>query len=879
MQVRKQRTHQCGLSNIDFRRLNDKEKIKEYRDDMRLTSFGHMGRIGIQYAYESCGFGNPETLQIHSGFRIPEPPNPRVASAKTYYAKAKKPFRDPASVQKKRTKQLEDPVWNERRVFTGEDVGRLTWYKQNVALDLDPDGKPLDASRSPKALAKAAVLKKGDKLEKHEKALQETQLVKVRNKETLEGKVDIQKVKEIRRTIRRRYGNRSNYHKIFNSWDRHRKGYIDISDLHYMINKLGISVNVQEAQVLMASHDHNGNQKLTMDEFMDLIFSNDDNMNVDLTRIPFKTNIVEIEPNEDIMAGIRRDAAKLKRIKEEKQFKFVLQKSLKDLQKDFKEICKEGTHEIGFEDFQKVLLEKIHLPEYMKENKELFQDFFNEFDTGKSGQVNYFRILENIKAFKYTGDSELNIDLGPETAATIIPLEKQQARLEAETKGLLIRDVQKVPENQLEHIIDRTLKVTRLLQAKYKSSDTFEKELKEQVTADTYGNVSAQSLEKHFVNIFKDELSKRIIARKDLEGFLSSLVYNKYQMTNVNTIASHAFSDNTQILNKIYSLQRPGPPPDTLAEGFLKNGAKSEVNNKRIRELVQEVQDKTFADKNHLYKIFKDYDCDGDGYVSYNDIKEQFKKLKIDATDSELKMFVELVDPNKQGYLDFRSFSTSITKTMADKLAPLPDDEETFLFRRTRQNLVPNAEKIQENLTYHRTFLNRFNEIKNRFVPDRNLLLSIHTFHYHEIDLRPATRFGATPTYQNTFTNFQPPPTSGMYLSEQDRFNKAGELNGKVSYLKSEKQMAETRYIAKLSRIQGHQKSAMDAARETSLRKDIEDKKQIQSRFIKLQTYEDVLLLLQRKTIEDAWSGSIIICQYINNLSFSCIYLYQELTQ
>ena len=49
-----------------------------------------------------------------------------------------------------------------------------------------------------------------------------------------------------------------------------------------MINRMGISVNPQEAQVLMASHDHNANKKLTMDEFMDLIFSNNDNMNVNL---------------------------------------------------------------------------------------------------------------------------------------------------------------------------------------------------------------------------------------------------------------------------------------------------------------------------------------------------------------------------------------------------------------------------------------------------------------------------------------------------------------------------------------------------------------------------------------------------------------------
>jgi len=35
-------------------------------------------------------------------------------------------------------------------------------------------------------------------------------------KETLLGKVDLEKVKEIRRVIRRRYTNRNNFAKIFN---------------------------------------------------------------------------------------------------------------------------------------------------------------------------------------------------------------------------------------------------------------------------------------------------------------------------------------------------------------------------------------------------------------------------------------------------------------------------------------------------------------------------------------------------------------------------------------------------------------------------------------------------------------------------------------
>ncbi len=61
---------------------------------------------------------------------------------------------------------------------------------------------------------------------------------------------------------------------------------------------------------------------------------------------------------------------------------------------------------------------------------------------------------------------------------------------------------------------------------------------------------------------------------------------------------------------------------------------------------------------------------------------------------------------------------------MPEKLLPRPEDEETYLYHRERLNVVPNAAKIQENIAYHKTFTSRFNEIKDRLEPDKNLLLS-----------------------------------------------------------------------------------------------------------------------------------------------------------
>lgn len=52
-----------------------------------------------------------------------------------------------------------------------------------------------------------------------------------------------------------------------------------------MINKLGININKEEAKVLLASADLNGDGGLDLQEFHDLIYSTNDALNVDFGRI------------------------------------------------------------------------------------------------------------------------------------------------------------------------------------------------------------------------------------------------------------------------------------------------------------------------------------------------------------------------------------------------------------------------------------------------------------------------------------------------------------------------------------------------------------------------------------------------------------------
>ena len=97
--------------------------------------------------------------------------------------------------------------------------------------------------------------------------------------------VDLEKIKELRRTIRRRYANRTNFQKIYKQWDVERKGVVTVNNVFEMLKKFGFNVNFNEAKLLLASADKDKSNDLNMEEFMDLIFSQNEALNVDITNL------------------------------------------------------------------------------------------------------------------------------------------------------------------------------------------------------------------------------------------------------------------------------------------------------------------------------------------------------------------------------------------------------------------------------------------------------------------------------------------------------------------------------------------------------------------------------------------------------------------
>ena len=75
--------------------------------------------------------------------------------------------------------------------------------------------------------------------------------IKVNDPTNLEDKVDLTRVRDARRALRRRYSARNNIDAIFDKYDNGKKGFIDAHDISRQAKHLGLGISEDECQVLI----------------------------------------------------------------------------------------------------------------------------------------------------------------------------------------------------------------------------------------------------------------------------------------------------------------------------------------------------------------------------------------------------------------------------------------------------------------------------------------------------------------------------------------------------------------------------------------------------------------------------------------------------
>jgi len=212
---------------------------------------------------------------------------------------------------------------------------------------------------------------------------------------------------------------------------------------------------------------------------------------------------------------------------------------------------------------------------------------------------------------------------------------------------------------------------------------------------------------------------KRRLTKRDLEGFLSSFKYNVHGATDIGSIGPLVFEkDANKLALMIAGKKRTNPPPAFVNEDLMNaDGGAGDINDeptaRRLRGLLTKIEDAAFCSgKPRTFQIFKAFDSDGDGFVSYKDFESHLLKNKIYASKQDVSLLMKhVLDTDGNGYIDFSTFKEKFGPNMS-RLVSVPERELHL------PNLCPNKEKLNEYGQRSLSLRSSVNQVNKSFQPE-----------------------------------------------------------------------------------------------------------------------------------------------------------------
>lgn len=609
--------------------------VQTFKPDLKYADFGTMGKTGFRVNQ----FSTYNKTEQKTGLK--EALDPRTQTTQQFYLENGKRVNAPTAVIGKRTSYLETNNWTDN-VFTGDkpdfQKDLTTKVKKRInklglsnagkmkmpGLD-DPlinkterkESKTADSQRlMSNRQTKSAKPTTFSKIDANAAADQETQLVNLGHKQTLQGKVDLRKVRDIRRAIRRRYATRKNATNLFHAWDLKQQKKIDTDDILNMVSKMGIKINKDEAYVLLKSADINGDNNLNLAEFISLIHSTNEALDVDLQDLaPMNDALSNAVGKVGAIDRIQQKASGLYENRLDMQMRLFMQKSSQTIARD----CLNEDHEIDGEksyliDKKKlkvILKHRLNLPEMLKNDTERIDKIIEEYIPHAGSEfVDYKTLLEDMRVFNYNieSDSSNHVDRKMISSNTQSEISEPQ---DTPRTMLTILDIQKVPFNKEEDIKNRSSKINRMLKKHFKTKEAFTRHLKDNVDVDKNGTIDLNEFQTLIINTLKDQIENSEVGRQDVEGFLSNFVYNKYGHTDINEVAPRVFASVEEYNRIIDHFRKPKPPPSTVNNGLIE-GFEQNLGDKfyqqRIKTLADKIVDKAIGATHNKFQCFKSFD-------------------------------------------------------------------------------------------------------------------------------------------------------------------------------------------------------------------------------------------------------------------------------
>lgn len=560
----------------------------------------------------------------------------------------------------------------------------------------------------------------------HKKASHETQLITSASGLTLEGQVDLNKVADIRRTLRRRYHARGNFREIFNSWDINSLGMVRPEDVHIMMNRIGIPVNMDEAKVLVASACRSRAGVLRMEEFIYLICSENDKLNVDLAQIDPASDYHSVVSGLSANHHFSELQNTLKRLLQERYGHIVAILHKADNKKCgvlTKEVFNQAIFDLGF-------------PPHLTQSDQL-SALYKEFGGDDQG-ISYKVFCEKLKHLKVgeTVSPRMQELANPVLAEFV---EMYCSKVSNATEGsvkLSVLDPRTQPPNKLDqiHYSGRSLK--RQLMQMYKT----EEKLAEGLLLLSDGpNISQDNLREFLKPHIKDVFSD------GLRTFLSAFIFNAEGRTSVAHLVKYVFAEEYNSTIQLQEKKRAVP----LARKDAKPLSPASLMNV-LTQIEARVLHTRSGKGTSLMEIF---DRDKDGYVSAGDLHSTLKRFDIACSQEEAQGLIDLFDNDVKGHLSVNDLAKCLQQEILDTNADKLKLSKSF------NSSQPSTEFLQSQLSKTQDVNHFYSKTRSQLVPKLGTIYS-------------STRYGASPPHKNTFSNVQADPISNHYLSEDSRLSR-----------------------------------------------------------------------------------------------------------
>lgn len=151
MNIRKQRNHQVGHSNIDFRSKKDEQSLKIFQPWKIMEAPGTMGYIG----YKPNMLNIKKMIEVSKNINTQrvdssEIPDPKYHKTAEFYYKNKIPIKKKTMYTNERIFQLDESLRG-KDVFTGDSmmISDINKYRKNKSKKKIDDYEKLEKRNSP----------------------------------------------------------------------------------------------------------------------------------------------------------------------------------------------------------------------------------------------------------------------------------------------------------------------------------------------------------------------------------------------------------------------------------------------------------------------------------------------------------------------------------------------------------------------------------------------------------------------------------------------------------------------------------------------------------------------------------------------------------